>query len=170
MTMQLSAKPERSGSKGELAKMSFLSFCFETSTTPALDPAQTMAGTYTSNPLTAKTGCITGEDLPDSAELVKELKELSGLTIDQIGRIFGVSRRSVHNWMKGSRMSSPNEERLAELLAQVRDLPSDTPEGRRRILLSSKNGRSLLNQWVLSAPQGEVIKVKAFTPKELLGL
>lgn len=106
----------------------------------------------------------------DTAELVKELKELSGLTIDQIGRIFGVSRRSVHNWMRGRRMSPPNEERLAELLAQVRDLPSDTPEGRRRILLSSKNGRSLLNHWVLSAPQGAVLKVKALSPKDLLGL
>lgn len=106
----------------------------------------------------------------DTAELVKELKELSGLSIDQIGRIFGVNRRSVHNWMKGRRMSPPQEARLAELLAEVRELPSDTPQGRRRLLLHAKHGRSLLNYWVLSAPHGEVIKVKALSPKDLLGL
>lgn len=74
----------------------------------------------------------------DTAELVKELKELSGLSVQQIARAFGVANRSVHNWMRGRRMSPPNEERLAELLAEVRGLPSDTPEGRRATAASRK--------------------------------
>lgn len=106
----------------------------------------------------------------DTAELVKELKELSGLSVQQIARAFGVANRSVHNWMRGRRMSPPNDERLAELLAEVRGLPSDTPEGRRRLLLHAKHGRSIFNYWALSAPQGAVLKVRTLSPKDLLGL
>ena len=61
----------------------------------------------------------------ETAVLVRELRERSGLTWGELARLLGVSRRSVHNWADGGRMSSGREHRLREIAAIVDDLPSD---------------------------------------------
>jgi len=52
---------------------------------------------------------------PAAAARVRRLKEDSGLTWDQLRRLFGVSRRTVHMWAGGGRINARNEERLAHL-------------------------------------------------------
>jgi DNA-binding transcriptional regulator YiaG len=49
------------------------------------------------------------------AQLVSELKEKSGLTAEQLGRLMGVSRRSIHNWSAGASISASREERVRQL-------------------------------------------------------
>lgn len=79
---------------------------------------------------------------------VGELREYSGLTASQIGRMFGVSRRSVNNWMAGGPMASQHVERLSTIEQVVRSLPGRTAEERRAELLASSSGPSLFQQLV----------------------
>lgn len=56
------------------------------------------------------------------AEVIQDLHAQTQLTWDQIARYFGVSRRSVHAWAVGGRMSSVNEEaviQVADLLEKL---------------------------------------------------
>ncbi|MHB0981348.1 MAG: XRE family transcriptional regulator [Thermoleophilia bacterium] len=49
-----------------------------------------------------------------------ELRRLSGLTWDQLARLFGVSRRSVHFWASGAAVSASHEEQVQRVLAVLR--------------------------------------------------
>jgi len=51
---------------------------------------------------------------------ISELRRISGLTWEQLGHLFGVSRRSVHFWASGKRLNAGNEERLMRVLDVVR--------------------------------------------------
>ena len=90
---------------------------------------------------------------PVASSRVRSLKEDSGLTWDQLRRLFGVSLRSVHLWASGTRMNTRNGERLSTLERIVRDLDVTTPDQRREALLCSPvgGGRSIFQQLVLDA-------------------
>lgn len=80
-------------------------------------------------------------------ELVRIVHSESGLTWEQLGRLMGVSRRSVHLWANGGRMSAGNEERLRNFAALVGRIPG-SPEQRRAHLLSiGPSGISVAAQW-----------------------
>lgn len=66
-------------------------------------------------------------DLRSPADNIKALRELTGLTWEQIARLFGVSRRSVHHWAAGGKLSSGNEELLAEVVDLVRAIGASSP-------------------------------------------
>lgn len=51
---------------------------------------------------------------------VSELRRISGLTWEQLGELFGVSRRSVHFWASGQPLNAANEARLLHVLDIVR--------------------------------------------------
>lgn len=68
--------------------------------------------------------------------------EDSGLTWDQVARMFGVSRRSVHLWAAGGRMSAQNQETLTRLSLLLPTLPGSTPEARRHELLRGSAGEA----------------------------
>jgi len=100
------------------------------------------------------------------AQRVAELRELSGLTTDQVGRLFGVSRRSVHNWINGNSMAPQHEERSAKILALVQVLPGSTPDERRAALLDSRQGTSLFHQLVAANNDGERLQVAGLSARE----
>lgn len=54
--------------------------------------------------------------------MISELKEGSGLTWDQIGKLVGVSRRAVHNWLSGQVAKPAHVEAVSNLLDRVRAL------------------------------------------------
>lgn len=58
---------------------------------------------------------------------VLELKRFSGLTWEELGKIFGVSRRSVHNWALGERLTEENAAKVRIALANVRKLFDSSP-------------------------------------------
>jgi len=76
-------------------------------------------------------------------EGVNELRRVSGLTWDQVARLFCVSRRSVHFWASGKPMSSEHEEHLHRLLALMRGLDTST-DALRGALLSVVDGAQVL--------------------------
>lgn len=51
----------------------------------------------------------------------KRLREISGLTIEQVASIFGVSRITYHKWMEGSQLSDRHREHLLEVLPLVEE-------------------------------------------------
>lgn len=72
-----------------------------------------------------------------TAKLLEELRKHTGLTWEQIARLFGVSRRSVHSWARGGRMTAANEEaviRLAKLVDEHRASGLNTEEQRRALI------------------------------------
>lgn len=105
------------------------------------------------------------------AELVRRLRNSSGLTWDQLARLFGVSRRALHLWASGGRMNAANHEQLARLLALIDALPGDTPEQRRAALLAPRrSGQSLFDELRGEhASTDHDVSGTPWTPGDLLG-
>jgi DNA-binding transcriptional regulator YiaG len=88
---------------------------------------------------------------------VNELRRLSGLTWEQLAKLFNVSRRSIHSWASGERLKSFNEENLYRLLDTIRYINRGSASLNRSLLLQPINdGRSLLD--LLVAGQHEEVK------------
>ena len=66
-----------------------------------------------------------------SEEMVRWLYTESGLTWDQLSRVLGVSRRSVHSWASGQRVSGRNLERLSQVYSVISAVDGETPTARR---------------------------------------
>lgn len=110
------------------------------------------------------------EGVTDEAQL-RWLRETSGLTWEQLAKVFGVSRRAVHLWVNGRRMNAGNAELLSALTAVVRDLPGATPEERRAWLLRpDESGRSVIDHFRArhSSDAGDVSGAP-IKPGQLLG-
>ena len=75
--------------------------------------------------------------LPASGAIA-ELRRLSGLTWDQLARLFNVSRRSLHFWASGKPLAPSNEEHLQRLLAVVRTIDRGTATANRALLLAAR--------------------------------
>lgn len=73
-----------------------------------------------------------------------ELRRRTGLTWDQMARLFEVSRRSVHAWASGKPMTADHEEHLHRLLAVVRDA-NRSADALRAALFSIVDGQQLLD-------------------------
>lgn len=99
---------------------------------------------------------------------VAQLRDKSGLTADQLSRLFGVSRRSIQNWIAGGAMVSQHQERLSFLLATITEL-GDSRESRKASLLSSSNGMSLFHRLVGQAPRDAAIQASSLTVRDRLG-
>ncbi len=85
-----------------------------------------------------------------SAPPLLELRRRTGLTWEQVARLFGVSRRTVHFWASGKPATSNNEERLQRILTVVRMLDLGVPSQTRAALLASANdGASIFDALVV---------------------
>lgn len=117
------------------------------------------------------TGKFTEKPKPtsDLSGVVAALKVESGLTADQLGRLLGVSRRSIHNWAAGSTIAPTHEEKVRELEALISSLPAFTPDERRSLFLDSSNGPSLFKQFASKADHPQQIKF-GVPVEERLGL
>jgi len=74
-----------------------------------------------------------------SGAAIGELRRLSGLTWDQLARLFKVSRRSLHFWASGKAMTPANEEHLQRVLAVVRKVDRGSASANRAVLLVARN-------------------------------
>jgi DNA-binding transcriptional regulator YiaG len=82
-------------------------------------------------------------------EEITWIKEHSGLTWDQLGKVFGVSRRAVHMWANGGRLNESNARRLREFSATIRAIDSSeaTPDAvRGRLLEIGPDGLSIIDR------------------------
>ena len=78
----------------------------------------------------------------DAGDAIAELRRLSGLTWDQLARLFDVSCRSLHLWASGKPSTSANEERLQRLVAVMRKIDRGSgPETRAALVTPLRDGR-----------------------------
>jgi transcriptional regulator with XRE-family HTH domain len=86
---------------------------------------------------------------PESAPVVlDELKDMTGLTWDQLARVMGVSRRSIHLWLNGRPLSAEKEERLHEIAHVVRTLAGKSQIETRTRMLDKSGGQSVFDQLI----------------------
>ncbi|MFC5502939.1 helix-turn-helix domain-containing protein [Lysinimonas soli] len=76
--------------------------------------------------LIAPTPVLAAPSLTTDA-LIRRIRDRAALTWDQIARLFGVSRRSVHHWASGENMSAHNIELLSQLYALVTKVDAGDP-------------------------------------------
>lgn len=107
---------------------------------------------------------------PVAAFRVRQLKDDSGLTWDQLRRLFGVSRRALHSWAGGARMNSRNEERLVCLESVIAALEGGATERRDALLGSSPDGgRSIFQQLALAPGVPRLTDIEALTESTSAG-
>lgn len=80
-----------------------------------------------------------------SADSVRTIYERSGLTWEQLARLFGVSRRAVHSWASGSRVSARHVEAIFDLVGRI-SRRAGSPEEVRAWLMDSASGPSIYEQ------------------------
>ncbi|MGB8699747.1 MAG: hypothetical protein WCD18_10055 [Thermosynechococcaceae cyanobacterium] len=92
-----------------------------------------------------------------SQTTINELKRLSGLTWEQLAKIFNVSRRSLHFWASGKPISPFNEEHLRRFLATIRYINRGSADLNRSALLEPRHG-SMIPLDLLVAGKYEEVK------------
>jgi hypothetical protein len=70
------------------------------------------------------------------AQDVLEVRFLTGLKWDEVGELFGVSRRAVHHWVNGEGMRADNILFVREVLSQVQTLRRESSDETRLALLT----------------------------------
>ena len=105
------------------------------------------------------------------SEAVNWVKTHSGLTWDQLGKVFGVSRRAVHLWVSGGRMNATNARALREFAAAVEAVHASDPDAARAALLAvGTDGKSAVDRFRARQRTGlGDISGTPFKPEELLG-
>ena len=71
-----------------------------------------------------------------TSESIMEIRRRSGLTWEELGDLFGVSRRSVHHWANGKPVNANHDRTIRRMLAAVRYLDRGNREGTRAVLLT----------------------------------
>lgn len=87
---------------------------------------------------------------------LNELRKLSGLTWEQLAKLFTVSRRTLHFWASGQPLSRSNEEKLNRLLAVIQYIDRGSASQNRSLLLQSSSGKNFLDR--LAAGEYEEVK------------
>lgn len=112
---------------------------------------------------------------PPAESAIGELRRLSGLTWDQLARVFDVSRRSLHHWASGGTMSAKHEEKLQRTLSTIRQIDrGSAAENRTALLRATSDGIIPLDLLIAGNFEGVVtilgepmFNPRATTPKPL---
>lgn len=99
------------------------------------------------------------------AEALFAVRRISGLTLDEISDVFGVTRRSLHHWMNGRPVAASNERIVREVAAAMRHMDfGDQSQTRRFLLTPDERGLTPLDL----IKQGNVAQAIALTEKKSL--
>jgi DNA-binding transcriptional regulator YiaG len=91
-----------------------------------------------------------------SQATLNEIKSLSGLTWEQLAKVFNVSRRSLHFWASGKPLSPFNEEHLRRLLATIRYINRGSADINRSALLQPQQDSIIPLDLLVSGKYEEV--------------
>ncbi|MCB0363423.1 MAG: helix-turn-helix transcriptional regulator, partial [Bdellovibrionales bacterium] len=86
------------------------------------------------------TGAGLTESHESSQSLIRNLRKISGLTWEQLAKLFNTSRRTLHYWDNGNAMAADNHEKLVRILAAVGTLDTGNATENRRLLLTNTEG------------------------------
>jgi hypothetical protein len=119
----------------------------------------------------ARAAEVKGAREPDTAELIRDLHDQSGLTWEQLSKVLGVSRRSVHLWASGGRMNARHVELATSLATLVRSAPADASERVRTWLFASRSdGPSPVEAFKAQHRRpGAVVNEVGYTASQLIG-
>jgi DNA-binding transcriptional regulator YiaG len=165
MSNLLARKPYQSSGTSALGSMTHqdTNHLIATKVFQALPSTATSRTTFNRNVLAHLEMTTSGFTLPSTSsteatqKALNELRKLSGLTWDQLAKVFNVSRRSVHFWASGQPLSSFNEESLNRLLGTIQYIDRGSANLNRSLLLSpGSDGRPLLD--LLVAGKYEEVK------------
>ena len=119
----------------------------------AIQPASWTATAYWSPQPVGRTsaapdGQIASAPAETIAKCVLEIRRRSGLTWDEIGGFFQVSRRSVHHWANGKPVSANHDPAIRQVLAAIRhiDRGSQADTRVRLLQIDPATGTSLLGR------------------------
>lgn len=111
---------------------------------------------------------------PESTQKsLSRLRRLSGLTWEQIAKLFNVSRRSVHFWASGQPLSRFNEEQLNRLLGTIQFIDQGSASLNRSLLLQPNvDGNPLLDLLVAGKHEEfkQIVGSRNAPQKPLLGV
>jgi hypothetical protein len=82
-----------------------------------------------------------------TAKAINKAHEDSGLTWEQLARMFGVSRRSVHMWATGGRMNATNAEMLMRFVDLLDSMQCELDERRAALLAIGGDGASAIDNF-----------------------
>ena len=82
---------------------------------------------------------------PLQVTALEDVKRRSGFTWEQVARLFGVDRRSIHNWMNGQPMTQAHEDALHRLREIVHTVDDPNPLVVRARLRDRKQGLSIVD-------------------------
>lgn len=147
-----------------------------TSLPPHAETPPSLSVTYRSGvasrtPLRVEERNAVEDSLPALARSVRSLRQRSGLTWEELARIFGVTRRTLHNWSVGGQLSATHARDLARVIALVHDVDTGNPKTTRSSLLAPReNGTTLFDRLVVRRGN-TIIPVSGpeFRPEQLLG-
>lgn len=95
-----------------------------------------------SNALSCFESTSAGPRLARSDNLIARIRQLSGLTWEQLAQVCGTSRRTLHLWASGRRMHTSNEERLLRILGILQHIDGGSSDQNRRRLLEVRDDGS----------------------------
>ena len=90
---------------------------------------------------------------------VAEIRRRSQLTWEQLARVFGVQRRSLHFWARGARPSSDNAERILRVLTIVRHFDTGDAERTRTELLRPLEGGVSAYEMLCASRDDELVRL-----------
>lgn len=89
-------------------------------------------------------------ELTSASEILKEIKNSTGLSWKRMAELFSVSRRAVYDWLEGKPMSDHNYSKLCKVEEALKPIKYDTPYQMRTLLLfgnrAGENPYQLLKQ------------------------
>src|SRR6266496_575821 len=105
----------------------------------------------------------------DISKSLTTIHSTSGLTWEEISYLLGVSRRAVHNWLNGSRVSSKNARNLANLHKFFQKIDQgDSASTRAYLLAPRESGATLYESAMTAAQVGRSTVELAFAPGILI--
>ena len=88
-------------------------------------------------------------------DMIRYIQTYSGFNNQELGDIFGVSRRSIQNWATGITVSEINTAKIDRFYTKMMSLKNLTPRETRSALLSNSSGESYIKEFKQSTRRGE---------------
>jgi len=102
----------------------------------------------------------------DARAALFELRRLSGLTFEQLARLFRVNRRTLHFWASGKPLTPANEERLHRIIGVIRRIDRGSGATTRAALFAPhRGGRVVFDLLVDGHFEEAVVLVGPGTPE-----
>jgi len=142
---------------------------------PARQPPPAVSASVVPIPVTPRgeqaSAAQEGNDsfLPELANSVRSLRQRSGLTLDELAYIFGVSRRTLHNWSTGGQVSASHAQAIASVIGAVHRVDTGNPKlTRSKLLAPTENGTTLFSRLAQQHRSIATTGGPAYRPDELL--